>query len=42
MLTQFMFHWSVDEVGVLMGVLGLIVLPVNVLVGRMSRVVEDR
>lgn len=42
LLTQFMFDWSVDQVGVLMAVLGLMVLPVNVMVGRLSQVVEDR
>lgn len=37
-----MFDWSVREVGVLMSVLGLAVLPVNAMVGRMSMVYEDR
>lgn len=41
-LTQYNFDWSVSEVGVLTAVLGLVVLPVNVIVGRMSLVYEDR
>ena len=41
-LTQYMFEWSVQEVGVLMAVLGLVVLPVNASVGRLSMVYEDR
>lgn len=41
-LTQYLFDWSVSEVGVLMAVLGLIVLPVNAIVGRMSMFYEDR
>lgn len=41
-LTDYNFDWSVSEVGVLMAVLGLLVLPVNVVVGRMSLVYEDR
>lgn len=41
-LTQYMFDWSVREVGVLMAVLGLVVLPVNATVGRLSMGYEDR
>ena len=41
-LTQFMFDWSVEEVGLLMAVLGIVVLPVNALVGRLSMGCEDR
>lgn len=41
-LTQFMFDWSVREVGMLMAVLGLVVLPVNAMVGRLSMGYEDR
>lgn len=41
-LTQYRFDWSVREVGVLMAVLGLVVLPVNALVGQMSMSCEDR
>lgn len=41
-LTQYMFDWSVREVGVLMAVLGIVVLPVNALVGRLSMAYEDR
>lgn len=41
-LTQYMFDWSVREVGVLMAVLGLVVLPVNAMVGRLSMGCEDR
>lgn len=41
-LTQYMFDWSVREVGTLMAVLGLVVLPVNIIVGRLSLVCEDR
>ncbi|CAN0151835.1 unnamed protein product, partial [Ectocarpus sp. 4 AP-2014] len=36
------FDWSVREVGMLMAVLGMVVLPVNALVGRMSMSCEDR
>ncbi|CAB1098638.1 unnamed protein product [Ectocarpus sp. CCAP 1310/34] len=41
-LTQYRFDWSVREVGMLMAVLGMVVLPVNALVGRMSMSCEDR
>ncbi|CAN0535476.1 unnamed protein product [Laminaria digitata] len=41
-LTQYMFDWSVREVGLLMAVLGLVVLPVNATIGRLSMVYEDR
>lgn len=41
-LAQYMFDWSVREVGVLMAVLGIVVLPVNALVGRLSMAYEDR
>eukprot|EP00903_Cladosiphon_okamuranus_P007004 g6815.t1 len=41
-LTQNMFDWSVGEVGMLMAVLGLVVLPVNATVGRLSTSYEDR
>lgn len=41
-LTHYNFDWTVREVGSLMAVLGLLVLPVNVVVGRMSLVYEDR
>ncbi|CAM9520385.1 unnamed protein product [Discosporangium mesarthrocarpum] len=42
LLTQYFFHWSVTEVGMLMAALGLLVLPVNIIVGRMSMHYEDR
>ncbi|CAN0013753.1 unnamed protein product, partial [Choristocarpus tenellus] len=41
-LTEFMFDWSTSKVGTLMAVLGLVVLPVNVIVGKMSWCCEDR
>lgn len=37
-----MFDWSVMKVGWMMSILGLVVLPVNAMVGYLSQVYEDR
>ncbi|CAN0408862.1 unnamed protein product [Ascophyllum nodosum] len=41
-LTQQIFNWSAANVGWMMSILGLLVLPVNATVGHLSLVVEDR
>ncbi|CAM9557712.1 unnamed protein product [Phaeothamnion confervicola] len=42
LLTEYMFDWGITGVGILMAMLGLVVLPVNVIVGRLSLTFDDR